>query len=62
MRVVVPARAFGEGWALENPGEYAGTILELDEESAEEGRTWLVKYKEGEPHPTDECFFAEAPP
>ena len=60
--VVVPARAFGEAWERDNPGEYAGTILELDEESAEEGRTWLVKYKEGEPHPTDECFFAEAPP
>ena len=62
MRVVVPARAFGEGWALENPGEYAGTIIDLDGESAEEGRTWLVKYEEGEPWPTDEVFFTEAPP
>ena len=60
--VVVPARAFGEVWARENPGEYAGTIVELDGESAEEGRTWLVQYEEGEPHPTDEVFFAEAPP
>lgn len=61
--VVVPARAFGEVWARENPGEYAGTIVELDGESAEEGRTWLVKYaEEGEPHPTDERFFVEAPP
>ena len=62
MRVVVPARAFGEGWALENPGEYAGTIIDLDGASAEEGRTWLVKYEEGEPWPTDEVFFTEAPP
>ena len=62
MRVVVPARAFGEGWALENPGEYAGTIIDFDGESAEEGRTWLVKYEEGEPWPTDEVFFTEAPP
>ena len=61
--VIVPAWVFGEGWALENPGEYAGTIIELAGESAEEGRTWLVKYaKEGEPHPTDERFFVEAPP
>ena len=41
MRVVVPARAFGEEWALENPGDYPGTIVELDEECAA-GRTWLV--------------------
>ena len=59
--IVVPARAFGEGWALENPGEYPGTIVQLAGESAE-GRTWLVQYEEGEPHPTDEVFFAEAPP
>jgi hypothetical protein len=59
--VVVPARAFGEAWALENPGEYAGTIVELDEESAEEGRTWVVEYEDG-PTSTDEAFFAEAPP
>ena len=60
--IVVPARAFGEEWALENPGEYPGTIVQLAGESAEEGRTWLVQYEEGEPHPTDEVFFAEAPP
>ena len=60
--IVVPARAFGEEWALDNPGEYPGTIVQLAGESAEEGRTWLVQYEEGEPHPTDEVFFAEAPP
>ena len=59
--IVVPARAFGEEWALDNPGEYPGTIVQLAGESAE-GRTWLVQYEEGEPHPTDEVFFAEAPP
>ena len=57
--VVVPASAFGEAYALANPGmHYTGTILELDDECAA-GRTWLVDYA-GEPHPTDEAFFAEA--
>jgi hypothetical protein len=59
MRVVVPARAFGEEWALENPGDYPGTIVELDEECAA-GRTWLVDYEDG-PTSTDEAFFVEAP-
>jgi hypothetical protein len=59
MRVVVPARAFGEEWALENPGDYPGTIVELDEECAA-GRTWLVEYEDG-PTSTDEAFFVEAP-
>ena len=59
MRVVVPARAFGEEWAVENPGDYPGTIVELDEECAA-GRTWLVDYEDG-PTSTDEAFFAAAP-
>ena len=59
MRVVVPARAFGEEWAVENPGDYPGTIVELDEECAA-GRTWLVDYEDG-PTSTDEAFFVEAP-
>ena len=49
------ARAFGEEWALENPGDYPGTIVELDEECAA-GRTWLVDYEDG-PTSTDEAFF-----
>ena len=57
--IVVPALAFGAEWALENPGEYAGTIVELDEESPA-GRTWLVEYADG-PTETDENFFIEAP-
>ena len=60
MRVVVPARAFGEEWARVNPGEYPGTIARLHEEDAT-GRTWIVVYEDG-PHPTDEDFFQPAPP
>ena len=54
MRVVVPARAFGEEWALENPGDYPGTIVELDERRGPDVARAAAR-------PRRASFFVEAP-
>ena len=58
--VLVPANAFGDDYADENPETLPGTLLsikhvELDE-AGEERRIWDVRYETG-PFETDESFF-----
>ena len=62
--VLVPANAFGDDYAAENPETLPGTLLSIKhverDESGEERRIWEVQYETG-PWETDESFFDAEP-
>ena len=63
--MLVPANAFGDEYAAENPETLPGTLLsikhvERDEATGEERRIWEVQYETG-PWETDESFFDAEP-
>ena len=59
--VLVPAIAFGDDYAAENPKTLLGSLICIESvernESGEERRIWEVQYETGPPFPTDESFF-----
>ena len=58
--VLVPANAFGDDYAAENPETLSGTLICIKsverDEAGEERRIWDVQYETG-PFETDESFF-----
>ena len=58
--VLVPAEAFGDDYAAENPETLSGTLICIKsverDEAGEERRIWDVQYETG-PFETDESFF-----
>ena len=64
--VQVPANAFGDDYAAENPETVSGTLIRITsverDEAGTERRLWEVQYESG-PWETDESFFdAEVEP
>ena len=64
--VLVPANAFGDDYAAENPETVSGTLIRITsverDEAGTERRLWEVQYESG-PWETDESFFdAEVEP
>ena len=59
-KVLVPANAFGDDYAAENPETLSGTLICIKsverDEAGEERRIWDVQYETG-PFETDESFF-----
>ena len=59
-KVLVPANAFGDDYAAENPETLSGTLICIKsverDEAGEERRIWDVQYETG-PFETDEAFF-----